>query len=108
VALPGGRTILLERQSLARSVFSAADQDLIRVVFGRGGSLELLRRAIWLGGYRSRSYIQGRGESLNLAELAVLIGETRRTKSVIEAEYKTYRRDSLALRVKLWFCGDPT
>jgi hypothetical protein len=105
VTLPRGRTITLERQSLAQSVFAAADQDLIGVVFGRRRSLELLRRAIWLGGCRSRSHIQGRAESFTLAELAALIDEIARTKSVIDACYKTDRRERL--RLKLWFCGDP-
>jgi hypothetical protein len=80
-------------------------QDLIEVAFGRCRSLELLRRAIWLGGYRSRSYIQGRAEGLSLAELAALIEETARTKSIIEAEYDTNRRESFRQRLKLWFCG---
>ncbi len=106
VTLPCGRTIVLERQSLAQCVFAAADQDLIRVVFGRRRNLELLRRAIWLGGYRSRSHIQGRAESFTLTELAALIDETARTKSVIAACYQTNRRESLRLRLKLWFCGD--
>ena len=107
VTLPCGRTLVLERQSLAQSVFAAGDQDLIRVVFGRRRSLELLRRAIWVGGYRSRSHIQGRAESFSLAELAALIDETARTKSVTEAFYRTNRREGLRLPLKLWFCGDP-
>jgi hypothetical protein len=106
VTLPSGRTIVLERPGLAQSVFAAADQDLIRVVFGQRRSLELLRRAIWLGGYRSDSHILGRAESFTLGELAALIDETARTKSVIEAGYQTNRRESFRLRVKLWFCGD--
>jgi hypothetical protein len=88
VTLPCGRVIDLERQSLARSVFAAADLDLIGVVFGTCRSLELLRRAIWLGGGRSQSY--------TLAELAALI----------EACQETNRRESFRLRLRLWFCGD--
>jgi len=106
VILPSGRTITLERQSLARSVFVAADEDLIKVVFGHRRSLELLRRVIWLGGRRSLSYIQERAESLSLAELAALIEETARTKSIIEAGYYPNRRESFRQRLKLWFCGD--
>jgi hypothetical protein len=107
VALPDGRAILLERDRLAESTFAAGDPELIRVAFGRGKSLDLLRRAIWLGGYRSRSYIQRRAESFTLAEFAALIDETARTKSVIEAWWcKTNRRESFRLRLKVWFCGD--
>jgi hypothetical protein len=106
VTLCCGRTITLERQSLAQSLFAAADEDLIGVVFGRRRSLELLRRAIWLGGSRSQSYIQGRAESFPVSELAALIDETARTKSVIEACYKTNRGEGFRLRLKLWFCGD--
>lgn len=63
--------------------------------------------AIWLGGYRSRSYVQGRVESFTLAELAALIDETARTKSVIEVWWcKTNRRESFRLRLKVGFCGD--
>ena len=106
VTLPGGRAIVLERQSLAQSVIAAGDRDLMRVVFGRRRSLELLRRAIWLGGYRSHSHIQGKAESFTLAELAALIDETAHTKSVTEAFHGTNRRLSVRLRLKLWFCGD--
>lgn len=106
VTLPCGRTIILERQSLAQSVFAAADQDLIAVVFGRRTSLELLRRAIWLGGCRSRSYIHGNTESFTLAELAALIDETARAESVIVACYKTHQREVFRLPLKHWFCGD--
>jgi hypothetical protein len=106
VTLPCGRTVTLQRQSLAQSVFAEADEDLIEVVFGRCRSLELLRRAIWLGGYRSQSYIQERAESFTLAELAALIDATASTKAVIEAEYRTNRRESFRQRLKLWFCGD--
>jgi hypothetical protein len=106
VALPEGRAILLERDRLVESIFAAADPQLIRVAFGRGKSLDLLRRAIWLGGYRSHSHIQGRAESLTLGELARLIDETARTKSVVEALYPANRKESLPLRIKVWFCGD--
>lgn len=106
VALPDGRAILLERDRLAESIFAAADPELIRVAFGRGKSLDLLRRAIWLGGYRSGSYIQERGVSFTLAELAALIDETARTRSVIEAWSRTNRRESFRLRLKVWFYGD--
>jgi hypothetical protein len=108
VGLPDGRAILLERDRLAESIFAAADPELIRVAFGNGKSLDLLRRAIWLGGHRSHSYIQGRAETFTLAKLAALIDETARTKSVIEAWwYKTTRRESFVQRLKVWFCGDP-
>jgi hypothetical protein len=106
VTLPCGRTVTLERHSLAQSIFAAAEPDLIGVVFGRRRSLELLRRAIWLGGGRSNSYTQGRAESFTLDELAALIDETARRKSITDACYDTSRREGLRLRLKLWFCGD--
>jgi hypothetical protein len=106
VALPDGRAILLERDRLAESIFKAADPELIRVAFGRGKSLDLLRRAIWLGGYRSRSHIQGRAETFSPEELAALIDETAHVKSVIEACYLTNRREGFRQRLKIWFCGD--
>lgn len=89
VTLTSGTEIVLVRESYAQAVFASADEDLIGVVFGRCRSLELLRRAIWLGGCRSQSY--------TLAEFAALIDE---------AAQKTNRRESFPLRVKLWFCGD--
>jgi len=106
VALPDGRAIRLVRDRLAESIFAAASPELIHVAFGRGKSLDLLRRAIWLGGHRSRSYIQGRAESFTLAELGTLIEETARTKSVIEAWYGTNQREGFWQRVGVWFCGD--
>lgn len=106
VTLRDGRAITLERDRLAESIFAASDPELIRVAFGRGQSLDLLRRAVWLGGYRSRSHIQGRAESFTLAELGGLIEEADRAKSVTEAWYPTNRRESVRLRLKVWFCGD--
>ncbi|MBZ5577698.1 MAG: hypothetical protein LAP40_14145 [Acidobacteriia bacterium] len=107
VSLASGKTIVLERQSLAQSVFAAADRRLIDVVFGPQRSLELLRRAIWLGGSRSRSYIQGRAESFSLAELTALIDETARAKSIVEACHPPNRREGLRARLKRGFRGDP-
>jgi hypothetical protein len=107
VALPDGRAILLERDRLAESIFAAADPELIRVAFGRGKSLELLRRAIWLGGYKSHSHIAGRAESLTLAELAVLIRQTARTAQVERALFDSNPRPSLWDRLNCAFRGDP-
>jgi hypothetical protein len=107
VTLPDGRTINLERPGIAQSVFAAADPELIGVVFGRHRSLELVRRAIWLGGYRSQSHIQARAESLTLAELAALIDVTGRMKSVVEACYPAPRRAGLRRSFRRWFRGDP-
>ncbi len=107
VTLPGGGTVVLEQESLAQSVFAAADRELVRVVFGWGRKLELLRRAIWLGGHRSDSHIEGRAESLTLRELAALIDETARTKSVVEAGYDANRRKGFWLRIRRGFYGDP-
>lgn len=104
VALSDGRTIRMERERVAEAVFAASDPELTRVVFGRGKSLDLLRRAVWLGGYRSHSHIQGRTESFTVAELAALIAQTSRLKSVTEAEWNG--RESLGVRLKVWFCGD--
>lgn len=49
VVLSNGRTIILEPQSVAQSVFAAADQELIAVVFGKCRSLEVVRSAVWFG-----------------------------------------------------------
>jgi hypothetical protein len=106
VALADGRAILLERDRLAESIFAAADPELIRVAFGRGKSLDLLRRAIWLGGYKSHSYIAGRAENLTLAELSALIRQTSRTTQVEQALYDSNRRTSLWDRLNYAFRGD--
>jgi len=106
VVLSNGRTIVLERQSLAQSVFAAADRELMAVVFGRRRSLELLRRAIWLGGYRSNSHIQGMAEAFTLTELDAVIDETARAASVIEACNETNRREGFRQRFRRGFRGD--
>ncbi len=98
VALPSGRTVILKRDSLARSVFAAGDPDLIRIVFGWRRSLELLRRAVWFGGSRRRSY--------TLAELDDLIDDTELSESVIAECYQASPRESLGRRARLWFWGD--
>lgn len=97
VTLPG-RAILLRQQSVAQSVFAAADQNLIGIAFGRRRNLELLRRAVWLGSCRSDSY--------TLSEFAALLDETARTESVIDACLEVNRRERLPLRLRLWFFGD--
>jgi hypothetical protein len=107
VVLSSGRTVILERQSLAQSVFAAADQELIAVVFARCRSLELLRRAIWLGGCRSRSFSPGTVESFTLAELAAVIDETARAASIVGARSKANRREGFRQRLRLSFRGDP-
>ncbi len=107
VVLSSGRTIVLERQSFAQSVFAAADRELIAVVFARHRGLELLRRAIWLGGYRSRSYIEGMAEAFTIAELDALIEETARAASVLEACRETNRREGFLRRLRRGFRGDP-
>ena len=106
VLLPDGRAILLERDRLAESIFTAGDPELIRVAFGRAKSLDLLRHATWVGGGRSQSYIRGRAERFTLAELAALINETARTKSVTGLLFHANWRESLRQRVKVWFFGD--
>ena len=107
VALPDGRAILLERDRLAESIFAAADPELIRVAFARGKSLELLRRAIWLGGYKSHSHISGRAETLTLVELAVLIRQTARTAQMERALFDSNPRPSIWDRLNCAFRGDP-
>lgn len=98
VSLPSGRTVILKRDSLAQSVFAAGDTDLIRIVFGWRRRLELLRRAVWFGGCRRRSY--------TLAELDDLIDDTELSESVIDECYEASPRESLRRRVRLWFWGD--
>jgi hypothetical protein len=101
VVLSGDRTVILEPHSLAQSVFAAADQELIAVVFARGRSLELLRRAVWLGVCRSRS-IRERTEAFSLAELAALIDETATGSCDKPSQPEGFRQ-----RLRLGFRGDP-
>jgi hypothetical protein len=107
VVLPNDRTILLDRDRLAESIFAAADPQLIRTAFGHGQSLDLLRRAVWLGGHRSREWITGRSGTLTLTELAALIRQTARTPQVEAALFDTYRRPSVWDRLNRAFRGDP-
>lgn len=74
VALSDGTTILLRPENLAESALVAADEELISVLFGRAASLELLRRAIWLGISRREQVFREPG-AVSLAELASLIEE---------------------------------
>jgi hypothetical protein len=98
VALPSGKTVILKRDSLAQSVFAAGDPDLIRIVFGSHRGLELLRRAVWFGGCRRRSY--------TLAELDDLIDDTELSESVTDEGYEASPRESFRRRISLWFLGD--
>lgn len=107
VALSGGRTILLSRNSLAESVFAAADQELIKVVFQRGRSLEFLRRAIWIGWHRTKSHISKPAEAITLSELSVLLKQVARTKCIEQSCVDANQRKSFWARLSRSFRGDP-
>ena len=85
VALPDGRTILLPAETIAETAFLAADEKLISVLFRQGASLELLRRAIWLGSFR---YYGEPREPVCLVELAQLVNQAARTPRVEQAFYR--------------------
>lgn len=87
--LPGGRTMLLEPETSAKSAFLAGDEGLAAALFRNAVPLELVRRAIWLGSARNYLLILAHPEesrALDLAELASLIEEaatTCRVESVL-------------------------
>jgi hypothetical protein len=82
VTLPDGRTILLPAETIAEAAFTAADEKLIGVLFGRSASLELLRRAIWLGSFR---HFGEPRDPVSLLELAQLVNQAARTERVEQA-----------------------
>jgi hypothetical protein len=83
VTLSNDRTIVLSPENLVETVFAAADRKLIAVLFRKGVSPELVRRAIWLG--LARNYGRQPEEPLTLAEFASLIEQTAHTKHVERA-----------------------
>jgi hypothetical protein len=85
VALAGGKTILLRPETVVESVFAAADEELAAALFKRAASLELLRRAIWLGSARKDLAMMKdpkETRAISLPDLISLVDETARTKSV--------------------------
>jgi hypothetical protein len=88
VSLSGGRTIVLRPETLVESVFAEGDRELAAALFQHGASLELLRRAIWLG--CARNYLGGlarpaAASAIGLTELAVLVKDAARTPRVDQA-----------------------
>jgi hypothetical protein len=87
VALSAGGTIILKRENLAETVFAAADEGLISALFGRGASLELVRRAIWLGAARECRAFRQPGP-ISLSELASLVDEAQLSQSAGAASFR--------------------
>jgi hypothetical protein len=83
VALSDDRTIVLRPENLVETAFAAADAELIAVLFRKGVSPELIRRAIWLG--LARNYGRQPEELLTISDLASLIEQTARTEHVEQA-----------------------
>ena len=70
----GGQTLLLQPETVVESIFATGDEQLAAAVFQRSASVELLRRAIWLGCDGTRT------PTLALNDLLLLVDEARRTK----------------------------
>jgi hypothetical protein len=90
VARADGKTILLRPETVAESVFAAADEELAAALFERAASLEFLRRAIWLGSARKDlAMMKDPPETrpISLADLISLLDEIARTKSVERSFY---------------------
>ena len=83
VVLSDDRTVVLRPESLVETAFATADEELIAVLFKKGVSPELVRRAIWLG--MARNYGKRLEEPLTLSELAALIQQTALTRHVEQA-----------------------
>jgi hypothetical protein len=85
VALAGGRTIFLRPGTVVESVFATADEELVKALFQRGSSLELLRRAIWFGWARNYGCMRTGASPafpISVPELAALVRETAGTERV--------------------------
>jgi hypothetical protein len=52
IALPDGRSILLQPDSAAQAVCTTGNEELVRAVFSHGATVEFLRRAIWFASAR--------------------------------------------------------
>lgn len=89
VALSDDRTIVLRPDNLVETVFAAADAELIAVIFGKGVSPDLVRRAIWLG--LARNYGRQPEEPLTIPDLASLVKQTARTEHVEQALFDKSR-----------------
>jgi hypothetical protein len=72
------------------TVFAAADEELIAVLFRKGVSREVVRRALWLG--LARNYGRQPEEPLTVSDLASLIKQAARTEHVEQALFDKPRR----------------
>jgi hypothetical protein len=78
VELGDGRVISLRPEKLTESICSANDAELTAAMFGRSASLEVLRRALWLGSL-------GRPQPVPVADLPGLIEDAARTPEIQRA-----------------------
>jgi hypothetical protein len=72
VTCAGGQTILMRPETVVESIFAAGDEKLASVLFSRGASVEVLRRAIWLGCHWTRT------PPINLNDFLFLVDEAKR------------------------------
>jgi len=78
VELADGRVIFLRPENLTASILAAADEELVRAMFGRGASIETLRRALWLG-------CVGREQPVKVSDLPSLVEEAADKEHVQQA-----------------------
>ena len=88
-----GQTILLEPETVVESIFGTGDEQLAAAVFQRSASVELLRRAIWLGCY------WGHTPTISLSDLLFLVDKAGHTKplelfflNIPDSRWKRLRR----------------
>jgi hypothetical protein len=94
IARADGETILLRPETVVESVFAAADEELAAELFKRVASLDLLRRAIWLGSARKDLAMMRNPKetrAISLPDLISLVDETARMKSVERYFYVGFR-----------------
>ena len=84
VALADGRTVFLEPETVAETVFATADDELAATMFQHAAPLELVRRAIWLGCARNYGMMQHNPSVtpiIGVQELAALVDEAARRRA---------------------------
>jgi len=78
VELTDGRVIFLRPENLTGSILAAGDDGLVWAMFGRGASIETLRRALWLG-------CVGREQPVKVTDLSALVDEAADKEHVQQA-----------------------
>ncbi len=78
VELSDGRVIFLRPENIIEQVFAAGDEALAAALFGGSATIEVLRRAIWLGSV-------GRPQPVSLRDLSALVNEAAATGHVERA-----------------------